>query len=241
MIYVIINDQARFKIEYTFSDIKSIFFLDDFSESAIDLTCSPKFFIGSLHTVDFTQCSDFTEDKQASRILTHYLGGNLILRSQLSTLLSLETFTKRHHFSSPGESVQVQREIQYDEAPTDSGYASMANFRYRQNGEQGFKPGISGSGQHSPLSQKGKDVDEDETQTICSTSSNIVPETVQKSIAHVCNDIHNNIWQAVDAASYKSLAGRIPGLIKAFAIRLGTDTSNGLNQRIMHFVYKHHR
>lgn len=133
---------------------------------------------------------------------------------------------------------QVQLEVKDDEIFTDSGYASVVHFAFRPNNtDDESTPEMSRSRRQSPCSRS----DEDETGTICSAVTNIVPNVIHESIAQVCNDIYNNLRRNLDDTGYKAIANRLPGIIKAFAVKIGTDASNGLNPRIMHFVYQHHR
>jgi hypothetical protein len=110
MTYYIHNDSAGYKIEYPFSFIKSISLEQgDMSLNAqgnagqkqsgglvVELTRPPLFYMDSAGTGGFYQCGDFTEDQQASHIMTHYLGGHpKVLSGQLAKLASLEAFQNR--------------------------------------------------------------------------------------------------------------------------------------------------
>ena len=107
--YYINNEGAGYKIEYPFSYIKNIALenTDSFDDPtampqrprglAVELTRPPNFFMDSAGTGGFTQCGDFTEDQQASSVMTHYLGGHpKVLSNQLAKLISLESFQNRH-------------------------------------------------------------------------------------------------------------------------------------------------
>lgn len=106
--YYINNDSAGYKIEFPFAYIKSIQL--EPGETApsnngspprpgglvIELTRPPNFFMDSSGSGGFYQCGDFTEDQQASQILTHHLGGHpKVLSGQLAKLVSLESFQNR--------------------------------------------------------------------------------------------------------------------------------------------------
>ncbi|KAJ4288254.1 Transcription elongation factor SPT4 [Collariella sp. IMI 366227] len=107
MTYYINNDQAGYKIEYPFSYIKNIYLNNvDGGEQlggiTIELLQPPLFYMDSSTTATFIQVSDFTEDLQASRVLTHHLGGNpKVLSGQLAKLVSLEAFIHRHSAPAP--------------------------------------------------------------------------------------------------------------------------------------------
>ena len=108
--YYINNDSAGYKIEYPFQYIKSIELeTHDVAASnsttgqqkqgqlVINLTRPPNFFMDSSGSGGFYQCGDFTEDQQASQVLTHYLGGHpKILAGQLAKLVTVEAFANRH-------------------------------------------------------------------------------------------------------------------------------------------------
>lgn len=106
MTYYINNDQAGYKIEYPFSHIKAIYLNqeqgDQHAGITIELLQPPMFYMDSSTTATFIQVHDFTEDHQASRVLTHHLGGNpKVLSGQLAKLVSLDTFLHRHSAAAP--------------------------------------------------------------------------------------------------------------------------------------------
>jgi hypothetical protein len=108
--YYINNDSAGYKIEYPFSFIKNIELethdvpttnpstgQQKQGQLVITLARPPNFFMDSSGSGGFYQCGDFTEDQQASQVLTHYLGGHpKILAGQLAKLVTLEAFANRH-------------------------------------------------------------------------------------------------------------------------------------------------
>lgn len=106
--YYINNDSAGYKIEFPFAFIKSIQLEPgDTAPNAngspprpgglvIELNRPPNFFMDSSGSGGFYQCGDFTEDQQASQIMTHHLGGHpKVLSGQLAKLVSLESFQNR--------------------------------------------------------------------------------------------------------------------------------------------------
>ena len=104
--YYINNESAGYKIEYPFSYIKNITLKngqDDESSMqpaglVVELNRPPNFFMDSSGHGGFYQCSDFTENQQASQILVHHLGGEpRVLSGQLAKLTVLESFQNRHH------------------------------------------------------------------------------------------------------------------------------------------------
>jgi len=106
--YYINNDSAGYKVEFPFAHIKSINLESGESTPSangspprpgglvIELNRPPNFFMDSSGSGGFYQCGDFTEDQQASQILTHHLGGHpKVLSGQLAKLVSLESFQNR--------------------------------------------------------------------------------------------------------------------------------------------------
>ncbi len=124
-----------------------------------------------------------------------------------------------------------------DVAFTDSGYGSIPSDKCPRN--DGGSEGMHGSDDLQRAS-----IDEqrnhDDTQTVYSENS-LVSNIAHKSITHICDDIYAKLRLGAGEIDYKSLASSLPGIIKAFAIRLGSDRSNGLNQSIMCFIHKHCR
>ncbi|KAL2263684.1 hypothetical protein VTK26DRAFT_5627 [Humicola hyalothermophila] len=112
MTYYINNDQAGYKIEYPFSYIKNIYLNNADGPDGgitIDLLHPPNFYMDSSTTATFIRVSDFTEDFQASQVLTHHLGGNpKVLSGQLAKLVSLEAFIHRHSAPPPPVFDQLQ-------------------------------------------------------------------------------------------------------------------------------------
>ena len=112
--YYINNDSAGYKIEYPFSYIKNITLEsgDGVSNAegaaqrgglVVELNRPPCFYMDSSGSGGFYQCGDFTEEQQASQVMTHHLGGHpKVLSGQLAKLVSLESFQNRH-FQDPNQ------------------------------------------------------------------------------------------------------------------------------------------
>lgn len=110
--YYINNDSAGYKIEFPFAFIKNISLETGDTQPGsngspprlgglvIELNRPPHFFMDSSGSGGFYQCGDFTEDQQASQVMTHHLGGHpKVLSGQLAKLVSLESYQNRHnHF-----------------------------------------------------------------------------------------------------------------------------------------------
>ena len=102
--YYINNESAGYKIEFPFAYIKNITLDNGIGEDGtirpagliVELNRAPNFFMDSAGSNGFFQCGDFTEDQQASRVLTHHLGGDpRVLSGQLAKLTLLESFQNR--------------------------------------------------------------------------------------------------------------------------------------------------
>lgn len=107
MTYYIQAESTGFRIEYPFSHIKSITLESTGQSSSAEIAASDDSYIlvelhqPPLFTMDqgssgWFQCRDFTEDQQASNILTHRLGGNAkALGAQLAKLTSTDAYRNR--------------------------------------------------------------------------------------------------------------------------------------------------
>ncbi|RFU28864.1 hypothetical protein B7463_g7489, partial [Scytalidium lignicola] len=132
MTYYINNDQAGYKIEYPFAFIKTIYLENGDSETGtpgglvVELNRPPNFFMDSSGSGGFFQCGDFTEDRQASQVMVHHLGGHpKVLSGQLAKLVSLESFINRHNFL---EQQQQQMSVSAPVSPTGHRPASQPNY-----------------------------------------------------------------------------------------------------------------
>ena len=102
--YYINNESAGYKIEFPFAYIKNITLDNGIGADGtirpagltVELNRPPNFYMDSAGSNGFYQCGDFTEDQQASRVLTHHLGGDpLQLSDQLAKLVVLDSFQNR--------------------------------------------------------------------------------------------------------------------------------------------------
>jgi len=129
MTYYINNDQAGYKIEYSFASIKNIFLENGDMESGkpgglvIELNRPPNFFMDSSGQGGFYQCGDFTEDQQASQVMVHHLGGHpKVLSEQLAKLVLLDSFITRHN------PFEQQLSVSAPVSPTGHRPASQPNY-----------------------------------------------------------------------------------------------------------------
>lgn len=130
---------------------------------------------------------------------------------------------ERNHSQVGGFSSSVR------DAPfTDSGYASVPNPSFPPEGEVSKSVPLTGTA-------------DDDSKTVYSVATAAVPSLAHKSILEVCKDIHTKIIRQMVNVDWASVSHTIPTLIKAFAVKLGSDTSSDNDRRIMHFVHQHHQ
>ncbi|KAI9687772.1 MAG: hypothetical protein M1822_001852 [Bathelium mastoideum] len=149
--YYINNDSAGYKIEYPFSFIKNITLesgdvLSNAEGAAqrpgglvVELNRPPCFYMDSSGSGGFYQCGDFTEEQQASQVLTHHLGGHpKVLSGQLAKLVSLESFQNRH-FQDPNQ------------LPVSAPVSPVGNFRPASQPNQMGPPSINLFRDNNPM------------------------------------------------------------------------------------------
>ncbi|KAK9799991.1 putative C2H2-type domain-containing protein [Seiridium cardinale] len=126
-------------------------------------------------------------------------------------------------------------ELDYE--PTDSGYASVPNLQRPL-----VNVNVSGklTGQRFETTQIANCDDRSDAGTVLSAATSAIPELVHDSITQICEDIYNHLHFNTDTENHRSIIDSLPELIKAFAIRLGADSTQKMSSGIMHFVYKHH-
>lgn len=93
---------------------------------------------------------------------------------------------------------------------------------------------------NTEISTAVNDMDREDANTVYSAGTTVGPARAQHYIAQLCNDIYNKLGQCFDDTLWDTLSEALPGLIKAFAIRIGYDSSAPVNQEIMCFIHKRH-
>jgi hypothetical protein len=161
MTYYINNESSGYKIEYPFAFIKNIYLENGNPETgnpgglAVELNRPPLFFMDSSGSGGFYDCDDFTEDRQASQLLVHHLGGNpKVLSGQLAKLVSLEAFMTRHSpFEQQQQQQQQQLSMSASVSPTGHRPASQPNYNahahvgmFQEQWGVGVHPGARGPG-----------------------------------------------------------------------------------------------
>jgi hypothetical protein len=121
---------------------------------------------------------------------------------------------------------------------TDSGYASAPNLDHSSKIEK-IMNNSGDSTPQQPMASSNSNTDD--AKTIYSEATTLMPDIVWKSIVDVCNEIYNSLGQKVNDRNWASTSGILPSLIKAFAVKLGSESSSESNLRIMRFIHKHHQ
>jgi hypothetical protein len=127
-----------------------------------------------------------------------------------------------------------------DDVPfTDSGYSSLRNnLNHPSNIPSSLeKPQCLASTEQSISIN---DVDRGDAKTSYSAATTVGPVHAQHYIAELCADINDKLRQCFDNKLWGTLSRALPVLIKAFAIRIGHDSSAQVNQEIMYFLHRRH-
>jgi hypothetical protein len=130
--------------------------------------------------------------------------------------------------------------LERSEVPfTDSGYASLPKLNHRTNMAPAFDKLKCPA--NTEFSTTVTDTDREDANTIYSAATTVGPARAQHYIAQLCSDIYNKLGQCFDDRLWNTLSEALPELIKAFAIKIGYDSSALVNQEIMYFLHKRHR
>jgi hypothetical protein len=131
-----------------------------------------------------------------------------------------------------------QDETALEDVPfTDSGYASAPNRNTTSNLQLMDQP---------RLSEKNKptgtinDTDGEDFKTIYSAGSTVDRPLAQQYIADLCSNIFSKLGKQFDSQIWSTISSALPELMKAFAIKIGYDSSAQINQEIMYFIHKRH-
>ncbi|KAH8714635.1 hypothetical protein BGZ61DRAFT_587335 [Ilyonectria robusta] len=114
---------------------------------------------------------------------------------------------------------------------TDSGYGSAPYPNHPANVE------------HPQIRNEnivGKD-DPDDNVTTYSAATTVTPHLAHQYISELSNDLHSRFRECIDIKTWPTVFHMLPELIKAFAIKLGHESSSPLNRSIMYFLHKRHR
>ena len=112
--------------------------------------------------------------------------------------------------------------------PTDSGYASAFNVDH-------LPPGLS-SAAPTPVQTAAAEYD---AITVYTSAASFMAKDAQKSIIDVCNDVKEKVGSHMMEESWSAVSSLLCGLLKAFAIRIGSSqAANEKERRIMSFLHR---
>ncbi|KAH6977436.1 hypothetical protein BKA56DRAFT_69112 [Ilyonectria sp. MPI-CAGE-AT-0026] len=114
---------------------------------------------------------------------------------------------------------------------TDSGYGSVP---YPNNSANAQHPQI----RHENIVDPD---DPDDNVTTYSAATTVTPHLAHQYISELSNDLHSRFRECIDTKTWPTVFHMLPELIKAFAIKLGHESSSPLNRSIMYFLHKRHR
>jgi tetratricopeptide (TPR) repeat protein len=83
--------------------------------------------------------------------------------------------------------------------------------------------------------------DRDDTETVYSKATALSRSSAQAYISELCANIRSEIGHDIDPNSRQIVKDALPMLIKAFAIRVGHDSSTQIHKDIMYFIHMRHR
>lgn len=127
-----------------------------------------------------------------------------------------------------------------DDAPfTDSGYSSLRN---NLNHHLTIPSPLEKSQRPADTEQSVSmnPIDRDDAKTSYSAATTVGPVHAQHYIAELCGDIYGNLRQCFSKNHWSTLSKALPVLIKAFAVKIGYDSSAQVNQDIMYFLHRRH-
>ncbi|KAF7521452.1 hypothetical protein G7054_g12436 [Neopestalotiopsis clavispora] len=147
--------------------------------------------------------------------------------------------------ASPAAKVPLMLELsdpkqtREDEIPyTDSGYESARGLGYPSMNEEDTQETDQIENGHALVTGE---MDGNNGNTSYSVATAILPEIVERCVVDICNDINSRLQGSVSKETFKSLSKILPDLIKAFAVKIGSDVPYQSNLRVMHLVHKYHK
>ncbi|KAK3386737.1 hypothetical protein B0H63DRAFT_540787 [Podospora didyma] len=116
---------------------------------------------------------------------------------------------------------------------TDSGYASAPT--------PATPAAVAKSRASSDAPEPNSNEDGNEAKTTYSAESTDMSSLARQCISEVCRDVYDKIGRHVTDTKWTTIASTMPGLIKAFAIKLGEANASDWGRRVRHFVHKNHK
>ena len=146
---------------------------------------------------------------------------------------------KGHTKLSWKEHITAMDEVVVEGPFTDSGYASI--LKTNMPGDDPPLP----DKPRCPIDDKSYvtmgDEDIEDVKTVYSAATSIDLPQSQQYIIELCADIFSELENHFDSTNWNTLETALPSLIKAFAIKIGHDSSAQVNQDIMYFIHKQHK
>ncbi|KAH8769339.1 hypothetical protein BGZ57DRAFT_856298 [Hyaloscypha finlandica] len=122
---------------------------------------------------------------------------------------------------------------------TDSGYKSAPNPDRHQNSQHILEKSPRPFNVKS-CAAEGSRSDED-AKTIYSIGTTVDSGYARKYIIELSSDIFGKLRQVIDFKDRTALSKVLPGLVKAFAIKLCLDSPSQANCNVMYFIHRWHR
>lgn len=151
-----------------------------------------------------------------------------------------ESELDEHSKLSWNEHITSMDEVVVEGPFTDSGYASILKTNISRN-----DPPLPDKQQCPAVDDKSEvemgDEDTEDAKTLYSAATSIDLPQSQQYITELCGDIFSKLENHFDSTNWNTLEKALPSLIKAFAVKIGHDSSAQVNQDIMYFIHKQHK
>ena len=123
--------------------------------------------------------------------------------------------------------------------PTDSGYGSAAIPQRSSTSLTGIDEIVCFSGEDVESAQH-VPADEMNAPTEYSAATTTAAQEKLMYLGELSADIYSRVHQDVPVCDWPVLCKTLPDLVKAFAVKLGTENSP-VSRKIMRFIHKYHR
>jgi hypothetical protein len=180
---------------------------------------------------------DSDEEPWMPKFGEHTTGSGLLREKELEH--SLREFKLEEHAKIAKEHITAMDGVVVEGPCTDSGYASIFKTNISRN-----NPPLPDEPQctaDDKSNVKMRDEDTEDAKTLYSAATTIDLPKSQQYISELCSDILSKLENHFDSTNWNTLETALPSLIKAFAIKIGHDSSAQINQDIMYFIHKQHR
>ncbi|KFZ11289.1 hypothetical protein V502_07623 [Pseudogymnoascus sp. VKM F-4520 (FW-2644)] len=177
------------------------------------------------------------QNPQRTDLGEHTTGSGFLKEQELEH--SLQESKLGGHAKLTKKRITAMDEVVVEGPLTDSGYASVLKTNMPRNDPP------SPNKQQCPVNDKSNvemgDEDTEDAKTIYSAATTINLPQSQQYITELCGGIFSKLENHFDSANWSTLEKALPSLIKAFAIKIGHDSSAQVNQDIMYFIHKQHK